>query len=157
MEFRAYQESEFEFACGLRGLTDPAKIEEFRPRFEAVGQWRDHYLDYVIDIDGVPVGQVQLRHCDRTMPDGVLEFGIEIAPEYQGKGFGTQAILKITELMFEQGYHRIAGSTDRENIAMQRAFEKAGWKFEGVLEALFLEGAIPHDYLSYSRTKFHTV
>ena len=34
------------------------------------------------------------------------------------------------------------------------AFEKAGWKFEGVLRALFIEDGVPHDYYSYAITKF---
>ena len=152
MKFRAYEESEFNFACDLRGITEDSARAEYRERFEAVGQWRDHYLDYVIDVEGEPIGQVQLRHCDKTMPPGVLEFGIEIAPEFQGKGYGTLAIKGITELMFGQGYHRIAGSTDVSNVGMQRAFEKAGWVFEGTMNALFLEDGIAHDYLSYSCT-----
>ncbi len=154
MEFRSYRPEEFEFACALRNLTDPEKIESYRERFAMVGQWRDHYLDYVIDVDGRAVGEVQVRHCDKTMPEGALEFGIELAPEYFGKGFGTEAIIAITEMMFAQGYHRIAGDTDRENVAMQRAFEKAGWRFEGTRYGLFFEDGKPHDYLMYSKTIF---
>ena len=152
MLFRAYLKSEFDFACALRGLVQESERLEYRERFEAVGSWRDHYLDYVIDVDGQPIGQVQLRHCDKTMPSGVLEFGIELAPEFQGLGYGTRAIEEITKLMFSQGYHRIAGSTDRANIGMQRAFEKAGWIFEGVMHSLFVEDGVAHDYLSYSCT-----
>jgi hypothetical protein len=37
---------------------------------------------------------------------------------------------------------------------MRKAFEKAGWKFEGVLRALFIEDQVPQDYYSYSITKF---
>jgi RimJ/RimL family protein N-acetyltransferase len=37
---------------------------------------------------------------------------------------------------------------------MRRAFEKAGWKFEGVLRALFIEDGVPQDYHSYAITKF---
>ncbi len=150
VEFRAYKDSEFDFACNLRGITEDLARAEYRERFESVGQWRDHYLDYVIDVDGEPIGQVQLRHCDKTMPPGVLEFGIELAPEFQGKGFGTDAIKKITEFMFSQDYHRISGSTDVSNIGMQRAFEKAGWTFEGTMFSLFVEDGVAHDYLSYS-------
>jgi hypothetical protein len=37
---------------------------------------------------------------------------------------------------------------------MRRSFDKAGWKFEGVQKALFLEAGIPVDYYSYAATKF---
>lgn len=154
MEFRAYQENEFEFACALRGIVDEQKKLDHRERFSAVGQWRDHYLDYVIDVDGQAIGEVQIRHCDKTMPPGVLHFGLEIAPEFHGKGFGTEATTKITELMFSQGFHRISGDTDVENIAMQKVFQKAGWVHEGTIYALFVQDGVPHDYLTYSRTTF---
>ena len=154
MEFRSYQESEFEFACSLRGISSEQELAEYLPRFQAVGQWNDHYLDFVIDVDGTAIGEVQLRYCDKTMPDGVLEFGIEIAPKYQGLGHGTHATNKIAHLMFNQGFHRISGSTDVANIAMQRVFVKSGWTLEGTLHGLFLTDGVPCDYLSYSCTKF---
>ncbi len=154
MEFRSYREDEFDFACSLRFLTSVEEKETHRERFAAVGQWRDHYLDYVIDVDGQAIGEVQIRRCDKTMPPGVLAFGIELSPEFQGKGYGTQAINLITELMFSQGNHRISGDTDVSNIAMQKAFEKAGWVHEGTMYALFVEDGVPHDYLTYSQTSF---
>lgn len=152
MFFRGYRESEFDFACQLRGISDVMAKNEYRPRFLATGNWQDHYLDYVVDVEGKPVGEVQLRHCTKTMPDGVLEFGIEIAPEFQSMGYGSAATSAITQMMFDQGYHRISGSTDSENLAMQRVFEKAGWVLEGTLYALFLLDGKPRNYLSYSRT-----
>ena len=154
MEFRSYREEEFDFACSLRSLTSAEEKETHRDRFATVGQWRDHYLDYVIDVDGQAIGEVQIRRCDKTMPPGVLAFGIELSPEFQGKGYGTQAINLITELMFSQGNHRISGDTDVSNIAMQKAFEKAGWVHEGTMYALFVEDGVPHDYLTYSKTNF---
>jgi RimJ/RimL family protein N-acetyltransferase len=154
MEFRAYRELEFDFACALRNITDEVEKRAHRERFGAVGSWRDHYLDYAIDVAGEVIGEIQVRHCDRTMPPGVLEVGLEIAPHHQGKGFGTQALTQVAELMFRQGHHRISGDTDVANIAMQRAFEKAGWRHEGTTYALFVEDGQPHDYLTYSHTKF---
>jgi RimJ/RimL family protein N-acetyltransferase len=154
MEFRAYRDDEFEFACSLRSITDEAKKLKHRERFEAVGEWRDHYLDYVIAVDGQAIGEVQIRRCEKTMPPGVLAFGIEISPEFQGKGYGTQATKLIAELMFAQGCHRISGDTDVSNIAMQQAFEKAGWVHEGTMYALFIEDGAPRDYLTFSKTNF---
>jgi RimJ/RimL family protein N-acetyltransferase len=80
--------------------------------------------------------------------------GIELAEEARGKGIGTQALIAGAEYAFANGAHRIEGSTDEQNIAMRRAFEKAGWNFEGVLKALFIEDGLPHDYYSYAITKF---
>jgi RimJ/RimL family protein N-acetyltransferase len=80
--------------------------------------------------------------------------GLEIAAESRGKGIGTQALVAGTEYAFANGAHRIQGSTEEGNTAMRKAFDKAGWKFEGVQKALFLEAGLPIDYYSYAITKF---
>jgi len=46
----------------------------------------------------------------------------------------------------------LEGSTSDENIAMQRAFEKAGWEFEGRLKKLFMQDGVAIDYLSFAKT-----
>jgi RimJ/RimL family protein N-acetyltransferase len=152
---RPYRLEEFDRACEIRGLDhDPERRERFYKRFQNLGAWDDHYLQLAIDEDGVLVGDFQLRKCDSTRPDGALEMGIELAEEVRGKGIGTKALLAGARYAFENGAHRIEGSTDANNIAMRKAFEKAGWKFEGVLRALFIEDGVPHDYYSYAITKF---
>ena len=80
--------------------------------------------------------------------------GLELAEETRGKGIGTEALVEGSKWAFANGAHRVEGSTEEGNIAMRRAFEKAGWKFEGVLRALFVEDGVPHDYYSYAVTKF---
>jgi RimJ/RimL family protein N-acetyltransferase len=152
---RPYRLEEFDRACEIRGLDhDHERRERFYKRFQNLGAWDDHYLQLAIDEDGVLVGDFQLRKCDSTRPDGALEMGIELAEEERGKGIGTKALLAGARYAFENGAHRIEGSTDANNIAMRKAFEKAGWKFEGVLRALFIEDGVPHDYYSYAITKF---
>jgi RimJ/RimL family protein N-acetyltransferase len=152
---RPYLLEEFERACEIRGIGDDAERKErFFKRFQNLGQWDDHYLQLAIDLDGALVGDFQLRKCDSTRPDGALEMGIELAEDVRGKGIGTQALIAGADYAFANGAHRIEGSTNENNIAMRKAFEKAGWKFEGVLKALFVEDGVPHDYYSYAITKF---
>jgi RimJ/RimL family protein N-acetyltransferase len=152
---RPYRLEEFDRACEIREINnDLERRERFFKRFQNLGLWDDHYLQLAIDYDGVLVGDFQLRKCDATRPDGALEMGIEIAAEMRGKGLGTLALIAGAKYAFENGAHRIEGSTAEDNHGMRRAFEKAGWKFEGVLRALFLENGVPQDYYSYSATKF---
>ncbi len=151
---RPYRESEFERACVIREISIPEKIERFRDRFMLSGQWFDHYLHLAIEADGELVGDMQLRHCDFTMPPGALHMGLELAPESRGHGIGTQALKAVASYAFGEGHHRLEGSTSQENTGMRKAFEKAGWKFEGILHDLFLEGGNPVDYYSYAISKF---
>ena len=151
---RPYRADEFELACAIRELETPEKKERFRERFEGSGQWINHYLHLAIESDGVLVGDMQLRHCDFTMPTGALHMGLELAPESRGKGIGTQALKAVAEYAFSEGHHRLEGSTSEDNLAMRKSFEKAGWTFEGVLHDLFVENERGVDYYSYAISKF---
>jgi RimJ/RimL family protein N-acetyltransferase len=154
LSLRPYRPEEFERACEIRNLTHEGSRERFRKGFSSSGSWSDHYQHLALDLDGELVGDVQLRKCDFTRPQGAWDMGIEIAPELQGKGLGTRALGLVAEYAFCNGAHRVEGSTDESNIAMRRAFEKAEWKFEGILKALFVEDEVPHDYYSFAITKF---
>ena len=154
VSLRAYREDEFERICEIRGIDSQEWRDRFRKRFDKSGDWDDHYLHFAIDLDGDVIGDLQLRRCDMTRPDGALEIGLEIAPELRGKGLGSAALTAAAQYAFSNGAHRIEGSTEESNTGMRRAFEKAGWNFEGVLKALFIEDGVPHDYYSYAITKF---
>lgn len=152
---RAFRPDEFEIALRIKDISGEEAIEKYRARFELTGQWADHYLDCAIDIDGVAVGEAQARHCRFSMPPGTGEIGLSLLQEHQGKGIGTLALGALKERLFGENYHRLSGSTDVTNIAMQRAFEKAAWRFEGISRHLMPEGEdIPHDYRVYAITKF---
>ncbi|MFM6841763.1 MAG: GNAT family N-acetyltransferase [Candidatus Planktophila sp.] len=151
---RPYTPADFDRICEIRGLDTPERRERFIARLEKPGEWVDHYLHLAIESDGVLVGDFQLRHCDRTTPPGAWDMGLELSEDLRGKGIGTQALQAGAKYAFAHGAHRVEGSTDESNIAMRRAFEKAGWNFEGVLKALFIEDGQPHDYYSYAITKF---
>jgi RimJ/RimL family protein N-acetyltransferase len=151
---RPYSPADFDLICEIRGLDTPERRGRFINRLAKPGEWFDHYLHLAIEANGVLVGDFQLRHCDLTTPNGAWDMGLELAEDARGKGIGTQALVAGTEYAFSNGAHRIQGSTDESNIAMRKAFEKAGWKFEGVLKALFVEDGTPHDFYSYAITKF---
>ena len=154
LSLRTYRAEEFDRACSIRNLESETSRERFKKGFSASGSWGDHYLHLAIDLDGELVGDAQLRKCDATRPQGAWEMGLEFAPEHRGKGLGTAALGLIAEYAFDNGAHRVEGSTDAENMAMRRAFEKAGWNFEGILKALFIEDGKPCDYYSFAITKF---
>ena len=151
---RPYKPADFDRICEIRGLDTPERRERFLNRLTTPGEWVDHYLHLAIESDGVLVGDFQLRHCDFTTPNGAWDMGIELSEDARGKGIGTQALIAGTDYAFTHGAHRVQGSTDESNVAMRKAFERAGWKFEGILKALFIEDGTPHDYYSYAITKF---
>jgi RimJ/RimL family protein N-acetyltransferase len=151
---RPYTPADFDEICAIRGIDTEERKERFLKRLEKPGEWMDHYLHLAIEADGELVGDFQLRHCDRTTPPGAWDMGIELAESTRGKGIGTKALIAGAEYAFTHGAHRVEGSTEEHNVAMRKAFEKAGWRFESVLKALFVEDGEPHDYYSYAITKF---
>jgi RimJ/RimL family protein N-acetyltransferase len=149
---RPYRAEEFERACQVRGLNTPEAQARFKVRFASSGDWIDHYLHFALVQNGVLIGDIQLRHCDKTMPDGSGHIGLDIAPDERGKGAGTAALNLAWAWALENGFHRLEGSTSEENIAMQKAFKKAGWEYEGRLKKLFMHDGIAEDYLSFAKT-----
>lgn len=77
--------------------------------------------------------------------------GIGILAKERGKGYGSRAQRLLVEYLLSHTlFNRIEATTEVENIAEQRALEKAGFTREGVLRgASFREGAW-RDMVSYS-------
>jgi RimJ/RimL family protein N-acetyltransferase len=149
---RPYRAEEFERACQVRGLNTPEAQKRFKDRLASSGDWVDHYLHFALVQNGVLIGDIQLRHCDKSMPDGSGHIGLDIAPDERGKGAGTAALNLAWAWALENGFHRLEGSTSEENIAMQKAFKKAGWEYEGRLKKLFVQDGVAIDYLSFAKT-----
>jgi RimJ/RimL family protein N-acetyltransferase len=83
--------------------------------------------------------------------------GIELIPEARGQGFGSEAQRALALHLFATSdIDRVEASTDIENIAEQRALEKAGFKREGVLRAAQFRAGGRHDLVIFAtlRTDF---
>lgn len=150
ISIRRYKTSDFDRSVEIREIKGEEALERWRGRIERSGTWDDHYFHLAIDVDGELVGDLQLRHCQQSMPPGALELGLEIDPAKQGQGIGTQVLKLAVEKFFADGAHRISGSTDVSNIGMIRAFEKAGWSKEGIMRGLFIEDGVLRDYVTYA-------
>lgn len=71
------------------------------------------------------------------------EMGIGLVASARGKGYGTIAQRLLVDYLFAHTpAHRIEADTELENIAEQRALEKAGFTREGVIrQAVWRNGA----------------
>lgn len=149
---RPYRKEESDLACDVRALISDEARTRFKKRLETPDGWNDHYLHLAIDLDGQLIGDVQLRHCNQTMPVGVAHIGIDVGQEFRGKGAATEALQLAWDWATNNNFHRLEGSTDETNIAMRKAFEKAGWSQEGIAKNLFLEDGHGHDYYIFAKT-----
>jgi ribosomal-protein-alanine N-acetyltransferase len=91
-------------------------------------------------------GSAHLRGCFRV--------GILLLPDHRGRGYGSIAQALLAEYLFANTLvNRVEATTEADNIAEQRALEKAGFTREGVLRGRgFLRGSW-RDGVMYSRLR----
>lgn len=77
--------------------------------------------------------------------------GIAIAPEARGLGHGTKAQRQLAEYLFSHTQtNRVEAGTEVNNMAEQRALEKAGFVKEGIMRGATFQGGQWHDAIIYS-------
>jgi RimJ/RimL family protein N-acetyltransferase len=103
--------------------------------------------------DGMVIGDVSW-HATRYGPGDTslaLNMGIALYPEARGQGLGTEAQRLLAELLLDRfEVERIEASTDIDNIAEQRALDKAGFTREGVIRRAQFRAGGYHDLVGYS-------
>ena len=68
-----------------------------------------------------------------TTSSRASSIGISLVEEFRGRRIGGIAQRLLAELLHDRGIVRVEASTDVENLAEQRALERAGFVYEGTL------------------------
>ena len=148
--------------------SDPALKGEFndfgqpphsiRRDFEAgkiVGD--DHGLLIVERVaDARPIGTVSWRavHYGPPPDSRAWQIGIALVPEGRGEGFGAEAQRLLADHLFATtDAFRVEASTDVDNVAEQRALERAGYRREGVNRGAQVRPSGRHDLVLYARLR----
>ncbi len=122
----------------------------------AAGPPRDEHKGLLIVelIEGsLALGTVSWHRVGYGPPGGsdAWNMGIELAPEARGNGYGVEAQALLSRYLFETTLaNRVEAQTDIENIAEQRALEKAGFTREGVARGSQFRAGGYHDLVTYS-------
>lgn len=87
----------------------------------------------ILTKDGRPIGNLGIEDISWRYKRATI--GIMIGEkELWGKGYGTDAIMTLLRYCFEElGIRRVELITDSENLRAQRAYQKCGFKVEGVM------------------------
>jgi RimJ/RimL family protein N-acetyltransferase len=110
----------------------------------------------VTDDEGELVGELSwVRTLNGPPPHGYCwNAGIWIRPECRGKGHGSEAQRLGAAYLFEHAYlERVEAGTEADNVAEQRALEKAGFTREGVLRRACFRGGAWRDMVLYSKLR----
>ena len=102
--------------------------------------------------DGVAVGLLSYHKVSFGPASPAMSVGIEIAPEQRGQGFGAEAQRLLADyLLATFPIGRVGAGTDIENLAEQRALERAGFQREGVARSAAWRSGRWHDMVVFSR------
>ena len=69
-----------------------------------------------------------------TTTSRAINIGISLVEEFRGRRIGGIAQRLLAELLHDRGLVRVEASTDVDNLAEQRALERAGFLYEGTLK-----------------------
>jgi RimJ/RimL family protein N-acetyltransferase len=101
---------------------------------------------------GEPVGGLSMRAATYggTVGNLAWNLGIGLLPEARGRGIGSAAQRLAAEYLFDTTeLARVEATTDVDNVAEQRALEKAGFTREGVTRGAQVRGGIRRDVVHY--------
>ncbi len=100
----------------------------------------DAHFVYGIYFNDTLVGLVN----DCEIKDSTIEIGYLIAPEYQGRGFATEAVRGCIDELFRMGFEHIIAGFFRENIASCRVMQKCGMHKIALEDDIEYKGALHH-------------
>lgn len=110
----------------------------------------------MVDADGTTAGFVIWRSVVHVR-ERCWNIGISLLPEHRRRGIGARAQRDLTEyLLRHTPVQRIEAGTQVDNIAEQRALERAGFTREGVVRGIQFNSGIWRDGVLYSRLRTDT-
>ena len=96
--------------------------DETRHRRQFASSWRRGRIQ-LIEVNGQPIGMIQLRELDDCVKVGE----IQVLPEHQSKGLGTQLLVEVIDRARQQGRDVIL-STGLMNSRAHKLFERLGFE-----------------------------
>ena len=130
---------------------------DVRRRFELDGYLNhDHGRLIVVDASGATVGVVSYIAIFHGPPPSnrVYNIGLDIDPAHRRRGYGAAAQALLARYLFDTyTIERVEASTDVENVAEQRALERAGFTREGILRHAQWRAGAWRDICLYSKLR----
>ncbi|MGN9843042.1 GNAT family N-acetyltransferase [Nonomuraea sp. H19] len=160
IKLRAVDEYDLPFLQRL--ISDPDSTGDFqwygwqnphrlRKRWEDDGMLGDDGGILIIAGGDDRIGFVSWSKVIANRASYCWSMGVIVAPEFRGKGHGTEAQKLIARYLFDHTtVNRVEATTEIDNVAEQRALEKAGFTREGVMRGGGFRAGKWHDGVMYS-------
>jgi RimJ/RimL family protein N-acetyltransferase len=106
--------------------------------------------------DGRAIGSVSWHRVGYgpNTESAAWNIGIALIPEARGHGYGVEAQRQLAAHLFAStGVNRVEAQTDVDNVAEQRALEKAGFHREGIARGAQYRAGGYHGLVTYARLR----
>jgi RimJ/RimL family protein N-acetyltransferase len=125
-------------SCGSKSLDD---VHAFIKNMSSVELGAPGWNQLAIELlsDGSLIGDCGIHILDDSR---MTEIGITLAPAHQSKGYATEALKAVLDLLFVRlNKHRVMASVDPRNLASMALMTRLGLRKEGhFLQSLWLKG-----------------
>ncbi len=143
------------FVARLRERSVAGEFNWFEDRDEGPPPASVERMIVTLD-DGTPIGNMSSvpRPYGPNPSSRAWNIGITLLEEHRGRGHGALAQRMLADHLFATSdANRVEATTDVENIAEQRALERAGFVREGVLRGAQFRQGQWHDLVLYARLR----
>jgi RimJ/RimL family protein N-acetyltransferase len=105
----------------------------FKARLLRSGHLVNGWLDLAVDLDGMAIGRIQtFVPPDRPLPPGTFDVGMGLLEHLRGRGYGREALMLLTDWLFEHAEAQVVeASTEPANAPMRAVFRHCGWALAG--------------------------
>lgn len=128
----------------LRDITGEFRYEKLDPKkIEGMEEPYDNSYDWIVYLKDsmIPIANIV---ADREQNEiKAIELAFNTHPNYWKKGYTKEAIIKIMDYLFEQGYENILCGYDEGNIKSKSIIEKLGFTPYAIKENAWMKNNTP--------------
>ena len=96
------------------------------------------HLEYGIYLNGCLIGFI----IDCGAEGNEIEIGYVIHPDYQGRGYATEAVKAVIDELRDMGFGKVTAGFFAGNTASRRVMEKCGMKPNGIIDEEEYRGVV---------------
>ena len=126
----------FLYRLYMHPITNPWLLYEVQPMDSFLPELRmltERGMLYTYVSEGTPVGMFKLQPMKHRNSHIIYLGGVAIDPEHAGRGHGTAMIRSAVALARDRGFKRMELTVATSNDRAIRLYERAGFRFEGIL------------------------
>jgi RimJ/RimL family protein N-acetyltransferase len=152
LAIRGLDMADAEDFSGYRSLPEVYEFQSFRPKDEGqvteflcglaeLPDIRNSWFQLAVCLkgDGVLIGDIGIHFLE---DDAQAEIGYTISPDYQGQGYGTEAVSAVISYLFTGlRKHRIIASVDPRNTRSVKLLDRLGMRREAhFVKSIVIDG-----------------